>query len=128
MAKGLTLEEWEGLAERGTSGDMVWDILGDWKAEQEVYVQQLDTTKPILCAWCHQPYGHQGDDAAHLSSLHNEHRKMCTKLPGSEVRNLLLNMKGKLWEVRKYEGKEGYLVGEEYMDMIEETVNKLLSV
>jgi len=33
MAENKLLTKWIKLAERGTSGDMVWDILRDWEAD-----------------------------------------------------------------------------------------------
>jgi len=35
----MTYEEWVKLSNRGTSGDMVWDILYDWGTERKIYTQ-----------------------------------------------------------------------------------------
>lgn len=36
----MTRQEWEKSAERGTSGDMVWDILQDWAKQEKVLILQ----------------------------------------------------------------------------------------
>jgi hypothetical protein len=109
--------------------------LEDCREELDEALKQLgellegDDTKPIRCAWCHEPYGHQGDNAEHLSNLHKEHRRICTKMPGSEVRNLLLNMRGKLSEIHHGGWRDphgSYLITEDYINMIESTLQKLL--
>lgn len=41
----MTYDEWVERAGKGTSGDMVWDILRDWKKERELL---LDKTITLL--------------------------------------------------------------------------------
>lgn len=36
----LTRQEWQEQADRGTSGDMVGDILQDWEASETILIQQ----------------------------------------------------------------------------------------
>jgi len=47
----MKFSEWEKSVERGTSGDMVWDILSDWKAQikltREGLLQSLTDIKPL---------------------------------------------------------------------------------
>ena len=47
----MKFSEWEKSVERGTSGDMVWDILSDWKAQvkltREGLLQSLKNIKPL---------------------------------------------------------------------------------
>jgi hypothetical protein len=38
----MTLEEWYKQAERGTSGDMVYDILRDWKNDRDQLAQEME--------------------------------------------------------------------------------------
>jgi len=40
-----TLNEWFERADRGTSGDMVFDILHDWKKDQEHLINLIDPNK-----------------------------------------------------------------------------------
>ena len=47
----MNIKEWYERAERGTSGDMVFDILRDWKKERE----QLAAKPEMLCQVCQQP-------------------------------------------------------------------------
>lgn len=37
----MTLEEWQEIARRSTSGDQVWDILASWEADREKLKKQL---------------------------------------------------------------------------------------
>lgn len=65
----MNIEEWYKLAERGTSGDMVYDILRDWKKEveelnhkMEIYKQYLsDTSEDMECLEGCDSYGHEDD-------------------------------------------------------------------
>ena len=65
----MNIEEWYKLAERGTSGDMVYDILRDWKEEveelnhkMEIYKQYLaDTSEDMECLEGCDSYGHEDD-------------------------------------------------------------------
>ena len=47
----MKFSEWEKSVERGTSGDMVWDILSDWKAQikltREGLLQSLKDILPL---------------------------------------------------------------------------------
>ena len=44
----MTLTEWYAKCERGTRGDMVYSILGDWKADREVLVDAIESA---LATW-----------------------------------------------------------------------------
>jgi DNA repair exonuclease SbcCD ATPase subunit len=59
MMRTKSLDDWKANAERGTSGDMVWDILSDWtsadeKAHAELAAAQRtikELTANRACAW-----------------------------------------------------------------------------
>lgn len=46
MDSNLTCEEWEAIAARGTSGDMVHEILQDWRMQE----QEWDDALRVLTA------------------------------------------------------------------------------
>ena len=41
----MTLEEWEQQATRGTRGDMVWDMIRDWKKDRDLMMRGYEAMK-----------------------------------------------------------------------------------
>ena len=85
----MNIEEWYKSAERGTSGDMVYDILGDWKEEIEQLTQWIDDLQSkmyINCVYCGHRYGPQDEVPATMAEALKEHIEMCEKHPMNKLR------------------------------------------
>ena len=85
----MNIEEWYKSAERGTSGDMVYDILGDWKEEIEQLTQWIDDLQSkmyINCVYCGHRYGPQDEVPATMAEALKEHIEICEKHPMSKIR------------------------------------------
>ena len=48
MTTILTHKQWEEIADRGTRGDMVWDILASWRQDHDVLVAERDVLQEKL--------------------------------------------------------------------------------
>jgi len=85
----MDINEWYKSAERGTSGDMVYDILGDWKEEIEQLTQWIDDLQSkmyINCVYCGHRYGPQDEVPATMAEALKEHIEICEKHPMSKIR------------------------------------------
>jgi len=95
----MDIDRWRELAERGTSGDMVHDILRDWQEEVKQLQQWIDDLQSkmyINCVYCGHRYGPQDEVPATLveevatantmAEALKEHIEICEKHPMSKLR------------------------------------------
>ena len=66
----MTLEEWEQQATRGTRGDVVWDMIRDWKKDRDLMMRGYEAMKLArFLADCH--YGATGRDPCNNTNYCN---------------------------------------------------------
>jgi sugar phosphate isomerase/epimerase len=85
----MSIERWRELAERGTSGDMVYGILRDWKEEVkqlQQWVDDLQSEMYINCVYCGHRYGPQDEVPATMAEALKEHIEICEKHPMMKIR------------------------------------------
>lgn len=42
MTTIFNIKEWQEIANKGTSGDQVWDILASWKADRDTLLRRIE--------------------------------------------------------------------------------------
>jgi len=84
----MKIEEWRERAQRGTSGDMVWDILRDWSSDLcrlEIAIDRLkaalDKCNPQACGDCDPCIGGRPDQCAIAPNAQVERRAPSTFAP-----------------------------------------------
>ena len=80
----MDIEEWKAIAERGTSGDMVFDILRDWQEDIEQLQQWIDDLQSgmyINCVYCGHRYGPQDEVPSTMANVLKQHIEICEKHP-----------------------------------------------
>lgn len=115
----MDIDEWRKIAERGTSGDMVYDILRDWQEEVEQLQQWVDDLQSgmyINCVYCGHRYGPQDEVPATMAEALKQHIEICEEHPMSKIRIDNAELASKL------------LHREEELEPLQENVRGLLEV
>jgi len=88
----MNIEEWYKLAERGTSGDMVYDILRDWKNEVsqiQQWINDLQSGMYVNCVYCGHRYGPKDEVPVSMAEVLKQHIEICPKHPMSKLKKEL---------------------------------------